>query len=98
MLGLAAIPALLQLIGFWFMPESPRWLIRHGENDRALKALKRMRANDEIAEREFSAIYHNFHQVYNNIQKRIQNIQKMCTFTKCVQNTQNVYKIYQKSI
>lgn len=37
MLGTGAIPAIIQLIAFVFMPESPRWLIEKGRVDEARK-------------------------------------------------------------
>ncbi|KAL7680044.1 putative major facilitator, sugar transporter, major facilitator superfamily [Plasmopara halstedii] len=48
MLGLAAIPALLQFCGFLLLPESPRYLLSEERRDDALKALKQIRGNDEI--------------------------------------------------
>ena len=42
MLGLAAIPALLQGIGIIFMSESPRWLLKNGRGDQAVEAIKRI--------------------------------------------------------
>jgi MFS family permease len=54
MLGVGSIPALFYFILLFIVPESPRWLMRKGLNERAFKILKRIggdeHANNEIAE------------------------------------------------
>lgn len=39
MFGLGAIPSLLFFAGAWWLPESPRWLVRAGKNESAFKIL-----------------------------------------------------------
>jgi len=56
MLGLAAVPSLVMLVGFFPLPESPRWLVQHGRRVEALKVLKRFRVTDEAAEAEIISI------------------------------------------
>lgn len=48
MLGLAAVPALILFSGVLRLPESPRFLVRHGRPDAARKVLSYMRPADEI--------------------------------------------------
>eukprot|EP00092_Neocalanus_flemingeri_P039778 GFUD01043318.1.p1 GENE.GFUD01043318.1~~GFUD01043318.1.p1 ORF type:complete len:517 (+),score=77.81 GFUD01043318.1:119-1669(+) len=49
MLGLAGVPAVLQFVGFMFMPESPRWLLSKGKEDKARDVLKYIRpANYDV--------------------------------------------------
>ncbi|XP_064604839.1 proton myo-inositol cotransporter-like [Liolophura sinensis] len=48
MLGLAGVPALIQLIGFIFMPESPRWLVYHDKDEEGLKALEKIRGTTQV--------------------------------------------------
>lgn len=50
MLGIIAIPGGLFLIGVFFLPYSPRWLMMRGRKDEAVEVLAKLRGNrDEIA-------------------------------------------------
>ena len=48
MFGLAVIPGAILLIGMFFLPESPRWLVHHGDITEGRKVLQRIRDNTNI--------------------------------------------------
>ncbi len=50
MLGLAAIPSLVLLVGMAFMPETPRFLVRTGEQDEAREVLEEVRSDGDRAD------------------------------------------------
>ena len=56
MFGLAAIPAIVQLFGFFFMPESPRYLIEKRQYDKARDVLNRIYTSERVAENEMNEI------------------------------------------
>jgi sugar porter (SP) family MFS transporter len=47
MLGLAVIPSLILLVGMYFMPETPRWLVSRGRENEARDVLMRSRSEEE---------------------------------------------------
>ena len=55
MFGTETIPAMAFLVTLLFIPESPRWLIRNGQNDKALNILVRICGQAE-AKKEFTDI------------------------------------------
>lgn len=55
MLGLGMIPAILLLLGMFFLPDSPRWILSKGREEEARKILSKIRhtsqeIDDEVAE------------------------------------------------
>jgi len=48
MFGLSVIPAVIFALGMYFLPESPRWLVRHGEPARARSILARIRDTSDV--------------------------------------------------
>jgi sugar porter (SP) family MFS transporter len=52
MLGLAAVPSLVLLVGMFSMPETPRFLVTQGEEDEARDVLEELKPDDAAAEDE----------------------------------------------
>lgn len=59
MFGLGGVPSLIMFFGFFFMPESPRWLVFHGREDKARKVLMKLRRPGRV-EKELRAIVRDY--------------------------------------
>lgn len=56
MFGLAAIPAIILAVGMLFLPESPRWLVKHDRLERARGILRNIRGDVDTADSEIDDI------------------------------------------
>ena len=56
MLGLSGIPGCIHFIGFYFLPESPRWLLGQQREEEARVALCVIRRKTDV-DRELADIY-----------------------------------------
>jgi len=54
--GLAGIPSVILLVGFYFCPESPRWLVQVGRVEDAKKVLGRLRRKGDAVDQELQEI------------------------------------------
>ena len=52
MLGFAGIPSVVQFVGMLFLPESPRWLMKKGEDERARRIMTRILKEETEAGRD----------------------------------------------
>ena len=48
MFGLAVVPAAIFALGMFYLPESPRWLVRRGRRDSARAILSRVRDSSDV--------------------------------------------------
>lgn len=48
MVGLAVVPSLILMIGVIFMPESPRWLLKHKSEEAARRVLALTRKSEQV--------------------------------------------------
>ncbi|MDN3580863.1 sugar porter family MFS transporter [Mucilaginibacter flavus] len=55
MFGLGAVPSAIFLIGVTWLPESPRWLMKSGQTDKAMTILNKIGSTD-FAESTFKAV------------------------------------------
>ncbi|CAG9297376.1 sugar porter family MFS transporter [Celerinatantimonas diazotrophica] len=56
MLGIITIPAIVLLIGVFFLPDSPRWLAARGDDNKARRVLEMLRDSSEKAKHELDEI------------------------------------------
>jgi MFS transporter, SP family, galactose:H+ symporter len=55
MLGLAVIPGAILGLGTLYLPETPRWLVKNGQGEKALGVLKKIRGTQSV-EQEYQEI------------------------------------------
>ena len=56
MFGLSIIPAMLQLLGFFFLPESPRWMLEKGKFESAVRSLQKLRGVPDVRDEIFEIL------------------------------------------
>lgn len=49
MFGIGVVPAVLLCIGMFFLPESPRWLVKQNLTDKAIATLKKLRNTNDVS-------------------------------------------------
>uniref|UniRef100_A0A1X7VMN2 Major facilitator superfamily (MFS) profile domain-containing protein n=1 Tax=Amphimedon queenslandica TaxID=400682 RepID=A0A1X7VMN2_AMPQE len=66
MLGITAVPSLMNLIAFIFLPESPRWLVGKGKKEKARLVLAKLRGGKTVDQ---GSIAYELQEITNNLQE-----------------------------
>ncbi|KAL6272795.1 hypothetical protein ACE6H2_023487 [Prunus campanulata] len=67
---IGAVPSLLQIIGLYFIPESPRWLAKIGKQNNLDAALRHLRGRDSCISQEASDIM-NYTEIFQQQSERM---------------------------
>lgn len=83
-MGLQILWAVLLLVGTYFLPESPRFLIEKGQNEKAYKTLQRFRKknDEEYLKKEFKQMLDQINWEKENEEKSIVGILKKTSYRK----------------
>ena len=57
-LGIQCVPAVILIVGLFWLPESPRWLTQKGRYDEALAVLKRLHSDADHPDDTETSFYH----------------------------------------
>ncbi|KAH7323059.1 general substrate transporter [Stachybotrys elegans] len=60
-----AVPSIVQMIGIWFIPESPRWLVSKDKSDEALRVLAKHHAGGDVNN---TTVQYQFREIKETIQ------------------------------
>ncbi|VVC76448.1 Galactose-proton symporter [Aquicella siphonis] len=60
MFGIGLVPAVLLSLGMFFLPESPRWLVKQNRHDEAVNTLRRLRKSTDVS--------HEINEIRNSLQ------------------------------
>ena len=82
--SISGVPSLIQMVGFYFMPESPRWLVSKGKVEEAREILFQIRTRTDDPQKELNEIL----EIVES-EKELSDLNTYRTFMKVKKETQD---------